>query len=708
MADLGNREEIKRKTDEDPDINRIKDAHKQTLSDLSEYINQTNINHETRNEIWANQNVKTGRKHGSETNPVHPWEDASDIRPFTVNTIIDEDVALLVESLENGNLLAVPVEGNDTARGTMISQFMKWMIFQQFKEFNREATILANYQEEKGIGILAVLWDTRTEEKLQEIKIEDILAIDPENPQVGEDLLAMIQDKDLAKDASAIIQRIFPTINKRKGNKIVKELRENGNTFVGIPDVIWNRPVIKALSVDENFFFSPNIENIQDAPYVFHSEYLTPEQLRAKIRQGWNKKWVEKAIEMTIGKTTEHHINTINSASNTFEQNLSVDVAKGFIRVTHAYEKATTEDGVPGIFITSFHPDLEGFGQSHLLNYKPSRYPFVDFPREYRSRRLMDVKSAPELAKGYSDEIKVQMDSRVDRTTLATCPPRYHALGRKPSNWGPGDSLGVRRRDETGFMEIPPFDQGSVQIENDIRDNLSRMFGRPVDEQNAAQANRMQQNKVNRWLKRWVEVMNQVWDLHQQFGDDEEFFRVIGSVNPEPMQFIRASENERFDFYFNYNVINSDSEALIGKLKTAGEILTTFDPNGTSDMDEYKKLVLSAIDPSYPDRLVKPLQTATMEEVRKTQDDIAKISSGQSVNVPENANPELRIEVLESYFKGTEDIPAEDVQRRLQDEPEFQARMKKYGDQLQFIITQRENANIGRMGTQPGNALPSQ
>jgi len=97
-----------------------------------------------------------------------------------------------------------------------------------------------------------------------------------------------------------------------------------------------------------------------------------------------------------------------------------------------------------------------------------------------------------------------------------------------------------------------------------------------------------------------------------------------------------------------------------------------------------------------------------MEEVRKTQDDIAKISSGQSVNVPENANPELRIEVLESYFKGTEDIPAEDVQRRLQDEPEFQARMKKYGDQLQFIITQRENANIGRMGTQPGNALPSQ
>ena len=50
----------------------------------------------------------------------------------------------------------------------------------------------------------------------------------------------------------------------------------------------------------------------------------------------------------------------------------------------------------------------------------------------------------------------------------------------------------------------------------------------------------------------------------------------------------------------------------------------------------------------------------------ETSMDIAKISSGQVVNAPtKGANPQLRLQVLQQYAQGTEQIPAEDVQQRL-------------------------------------------
>ncbi len=709
MPDLGNREEIERKTDEDPDIETIKDAYTFTLDDLNSYFDQTNINFDTRNNLWAKQNLRTGRKHGSDAEPAFPWEDASDLRPFVIDTIINENVALLVESLLNTNLTAVPVEGNDIERAKMVEQFMHWQIFQEIKDIRRQATILANFQEEKAIGAAAVLWDTRIEEEMKEVSLDQILNIDPENPTTGEQIVALIQDKERINEATDMLQRVFRTVSRRKARKMVFELRNAGITKVGMPAIVHNRAVVKALSVDEDFFYQPNVIDIQDAPYVFHAEYLTPEQLRAKVKtDGWNKEWVDTVIETTIGKSPEHHLNNINSAASIFENTLAIDVAKGFVRVVHGYEKATTEDGIPGVFITAFHPDVEGWGMSGLLNYKPSRYPFVLFPREYRTRRLMDTKSVPELGKGHQDEIKIQMDSRADRTTLATIPPRYHQLGRKPSNWGPGDSIGVRRRDETGFMPIPEGDiGGSVEIEQTMRNNMSRMFGRTVDGQNEKESIRMQQFMVDTWLTNWKEVFNQVWDLHQQFGEDSQFFRVIGSNNAEPMEFIRSSGTERVDFYLDFSVLNSDAEQHIEKLKLAGDVMSQFDRSGSANFDEYMKIFLGAIDSSYPERLIRPTEVAVEKERKETQDDIAKISSGLSVNAPENANVDLRMQVLNEYIKGTEDIPANDIQQRRRDEPEFNARLEKYVDQLQFQKQQQENAVIGRIGTKPGNALPS-
>jgi hypothetical protein len=67
-------------------------------------------------------------------------------------------------------------------------------------------------------------------------------------------------------------------------------------------------------------------------------------------------------------------------------------------------------------------------------------------------------------------------------------------------------------------------------------------------------------------------------------------------------------------------------------------------------------------------------------------------------------NTQLRRQVVQQFVQGSEQIPATDVQSRMQNEEDpFRARLEKHMQQLDFIDQQRENAQIGRIGTQPGN-----
>lgn len=709
---LRTREEIKRNTDQDPDVDRLKNALKETTAQMSPYFNQTKCNFDTRNNLWPGQDIESGRKKGSANNPAYPWEDASDIRPFTLDSYIRENKALLVKSLLRGNLTAIPVEGNDTDRAQMISQFMKWLLTQS-DDLDRQARILADYQDEKGIGILGIFWDTKVEEVLESLSLEQLLAIDPDNPQLGEQLVALIMEPETTSEAADLMEQFFPTVGRRKARKMVNELRKSGSTTVGVPQVIHNKPIIQAYNMDEDIFFQPNIIDLQEAPYIFHRVYMTPEELRAKIEvEGWDKDWVEETIEKTVGQMPD----TIISVNSSFQKKGTrrtqteniVDNNSGYISVVFAYEKATTEDGVPGVFVTAIHPNVEGWGMSKVLDYQPARYPFVAFPREYRTRRLMDSRGLPEVAKGFEDEIKVQQDSRVDRTNLSTCPAREHPLGRSPINFGPGDSVGVRRRGEYGYIEPPSGNIGdSIEAEQAVRDNLNRMTGRPVNGEDPQYATDVMQDMVDQWLRNWKHAMDHLWNLHQQYGDDRQFFRVIGSNNVEAMEFIRSEGDERVDFYLDYAVINADANKHLESLVQVMELAAKYDRTGSFDFDEAMRAVAGIVDSSYPDRFIKPTQVATEEEIRNTQDDISKIASGQSVNAQPNSNVPLRLQVIDQYLKGTEDMPALDVQERYQTDEFFKNRLDKYVEQLQFQDTQRKNAVIGTLGTDPGNALPS-
>ena len=78
------------------------------------------------------------------------------------------------------------------------------------------------------------------------------------------------------------------------------------------------------------------------------------------------------------------------------------------------------------------------------------------------------------------------------------------------------------------------------------------------------------------------------------------------------------------------------------------------------------KVYLDSVDPNLSAQLIAPMEEATTKEVVETTLDFSKISSGMVVNAPPSANAQLRLQVIQQILTGTNEIPATDLQEKLQ------------------------------------------
>ena len=335
------------------------------------------------------------------------------------------------------------------------------------------------------------------------------------------------------------------------------------------------------------------------------------------------------------------------------------------------------------------------------MSVDAGEYPFVAITRETISRRLLDSRGYCEILRDYQLAVKTEMDSRRDRASLSTVPPIEATVGRRVERIGPGSIVPVRRRGEIRYLQIPPQSPASMEVEMQTRALANMMTGRATGPDDQVEANIIRQQMVNNWLHGFSQIMEKMWALDRELYNQQVWFRVTN--NSQGMNLVMDETGIEYDFNITFNTLNNDESKVIEKLETVGKIMASYDRQGTARYDVFLRTFLDAIDPNLAGQLIMPQQEATTKEIIETSNDIAKIASGQAVNPPQNANAQLRLQVLQQYLQGTEQIPADDVQQRLQQDEKFRQRMELYQKQLTFQIQQQQNAVTGRLGTQPGN-----
>ena len=701
--------------DSGPNMFRLARSYQQVCTDLNPRIRQDELNYDTRHCVWPGQSADQRKNavRSGDTQPF-PWKGASDLRVHVVDEIINHGVAIDVMALAKANVRAVAVEGGDLAKAAIVSNFMRWLVLSQMTELPDEAEVLANYRRERGLGILGVFWDSRVQKTQQKISLAEIADTAP-------DVATAIQNGLFPEEIATLLRQFFPEISAKKAKRMVKELAENGETTVPFTIQQVNRPMVRAYAVGEDIFLPPNTTDLQSARSIFRKALLSPEAAREKvISEGWDKDYVEDAIEHCIGAaemTPQFTTGNVDTRFGTERLGVSSsDIPAGLIEFVYAYERLSDEDGVPGIYCTVFCPSLhlandqeaeKQYAKHELLGYRDGEYPFVEFPIEKLSRFLLDTRGQPEVLRGDQDAIKTEVDARRDNASLSTCPPVTHPVGREPGRIGPGAMVSERRPGEYGYMAVPPAPQASVEIQGNIEARTRKYAGRPTAEDTTNEWQVKQQKQIAYgWLNKWQIVFRKVFTLHMQYGPDEEFYRVIGQQSDKPSKFNKADFNGKYDLYLAYDVLNNDPEMWQAKIKAMGEVAAQFDRNGQVDYSKLLQKAFDMIDPILAEDVLVPQEMAAQKEVTETQGDISRMWAGVDLDAPQTGiNPELRLQVIKNWMTGVPDNPAVDVQARVMADESLRKRIERYSQQLQFQMDQRENAQIGRIGTAPAGSI---
>jgi hypothetical protein len=177
----------------------------------------------------------------------------------------------------------------------------------------------------------------------------------------------------------------------------------------------------------------------------------------------------------------------------------------------------------------------------------------------------------------------------------------------------------------------------------------------------------------------------------QRFGPDSVFFKVTGA--PDAQTFDKGNPNENYDVIITYDVLNNDPDVQEKKLQQIVN-LTGLDRSNRINIDFLLEAMANAIDPVLADSILQPAEVAQQEMLENVTNDLAKIFAG--IEVPARPNGAgIAMQIIQNYAQQP------DIQQRLQSDEAFRTRFEKYVQQYQFMQTQMQNAQIGRIGTDP-------
>ena len=663
----------------EPDIKTLRYAYDETVVELEAYFDLCRTSYDDRRNWWAGKS-RDHRKHGSDA---FPWEGAADMEAHTIDERITRLVSLFMSSLNRSNVRAFPVESTDIGRSKVVSSFLKWMVSSGYiPRFKREMELGANYLLERGILITYVGWHREDRRFLQRLDLNQIAQIAPE-------VVELIEAGENDDELVALLEATFPGVTKKRAKKALKDLRKTGEAELPIVRRQVDAPEVKTLAPDGDFFFPPYVTDPQRAPYCFWKTYYTAQELENKvITDGWDADFVETMIDKYRGvnidsiEREQEGRRSTSLTDNAYEANELIEIVYGYQRLIDP------EDGSEGIYCTVFHKEYsEGYAKFELLNGYED-YPVVVTKLSEDSKRLYDTQTIPDILRGIQNQVKVERDSRIDRNSLATLPPILHPVGQAPTDWGPGRMIPYRRKGDLDFAPTPPSPVGSIEIEKTMEAQADRLCG--LDETSQISQVR-KQFLVDKFLQHSAEVLQMCYKCFQRFGPDSVFFRVTGS--PDPVVFNKGNPDENYDIIISYDVLNSDPETQEKKLQQM-VALTQLDRSGRINIDNLLDAAANSIDPVLADRVLQPTEAAQEQVVKQVTDDLAKIFAG--IEMPARPNgAQIALTVIEQYASQP------DVAERLQTDEAFAARLEKYAGQYTFQMQQAQNAQIGRVGTEP-------
>ena len=650
---------------------------------------------------YARWNSQTDdfKKHASamtEGTQPFPFEGAADNRIRLADETINQLVATLMNGFQKAQLKVGATESSDTEAAASMNTLMRWLIGTKlYHEMRREAELMAQYSMQYGWSAMFVGWEQQQQMMPMKVTLEQIVEMAQADPAFA-DFPQMIMDP---AQESVVTDMLMTQVDlkRRPAKKIVKELRETGESSIPVEYTVANKPLMVACRPYDEISFPPETTTLQKARVIFRKQYMSEVELRSMINDDdWNADWVDEAIKTTGRSSDFSDITTSKSALNPD----SIDRRDNLVEVVWAYTKQLNEQGVPAVYCTVFAPlvqrDALGkalFAKHEMRDYNHCRDPFVEFKREVIKRRVIESRPITEVIGSYQTFLKNQIDSIMDRTSFETLPAiEVNKRLGLVNKIGPAVQLPVTKAGDYSFMK-PPAGVPSTAFETIafIEKAVAKYFGLTHPDIPPQMTMMTQQSMMNNWLTVWTEIYQMMFQLTLQYLDDEDLMKVTGAQVPI------NRDKEMPDFVLKFDVSDLDQDYVLKKMEIIAQQLVPLDVGGSIERNALIEKLVRSISPDFADEILTDQKSASQRMYNEVKSEMGGMMLGFEPNYTEN-DPSAGTK-LQYAQEISERNPK--VQQAAESDELFSQLIQNYMQNLQMSVTQGENAQIGRIGVQP-------
>jgi len=714
---------------------------------------------------WPNQHTD-GKKHDAKNDPkggASPWDGASDCRPFVVDAAIQERAAMKTTAFWRA--MFRPGMGGTEASAYAVALAEHLVGTVLYDDLTREVELAAQYEEHYGWMVLAPRWRRELGLRHHELSMAFIasLANDPQLPPDSplRQLPVLIMDPALEAQAIEFLRMYYqtyvveqlpedlrasaPEIATKTLRRTVRDLRETGKAKTPLPYVCKDEPEIITLKPWDEVFIPP--EMVDEQTLVFQREFVSETELKGRIvTHGYNEAWVKAACEHKgTASPTLLPTGTFGNALSTLggtapipmQSPIITGTDSGLVEVLYAIYREPDEDGVPGIYCTTFHRAVNGaggrvdadrplFAKHELVEGAHGEMPYVAGVREWWCRNVTASRGVPEVSHTHQNLIKGVLDATIDRMSLTTLPPVnvYESPTGTQYRFGPAQQNYVRQGREPQFMNTPTGSgmNDALSVYQLVRGMVDNYHGLLAADVPAPRMQMAQAMTVQRFLLVWSKALQQILCLCQQHMKDEEFANITGA----PAGWLDAHRTDRSSLRceLHFDVKELDPELVMEQIKAVNTVVLPSDVLGTVNRGKWTKTMLRCINPAWARELVVPEADASQALFDKAKNEVIQMFAGNQPQYLEEKDPtaggllQFTMQVVQSnpkYLAALTDealvgiVGPQQAQAMIQQfaqfrqpDERFSGLLVKWIENLKFVgVTQVQNKQIGRLGVNP-------
>ena len=682
------------------DIKEVKEQFMSAVEEGSAYFNLTTKLDDARYCRWNGQS-EDGRKYSKFLKKqAFPWEGASDIRPYYVDNIVNDDVDIMRTSDKNCHMQTLAANSNDDDMARATTSVLDYVVRTLLvEELDRERDLAAQWRQHYGSSVLGIDWLYEEDTEMATVTMQDLMQIAQQDPNFGALLQYLVQNMqrlspdDLAA-ATQQFQQYFPGADPKAA---FQGLMTQGQFQYPRKYTRTNRPCVTAYRTYQDIFFYRTTYDIQRAPWVVRRDVLNKPQVEDRSKQEqWDPKFTKFIMNSGGGASVIWQMS--KDTTSRYNDRIYIDEMRNLHEIFYGFFRGESPNGSRETQVAIFHPGTSEIGRTLPLPYAHGKYPFVLCRRENRSRSVLESRGIGDIADTAQAEIKTQRDSRNDRTSISTIPPLLVPLGRGKQQYklGPASQLGVLRPGEIGWLNPPPMDGSSFDTETSIRRDTADYFGKNVEGVDPNKILRRTQRLIDTWLAENREAFVQIFQLCMQYLPPEQWSQISGVQNLQ-MPTDRESIQNNLRLVLEYDARDLNMEYLTEKMNLITTVLAQTDKAGVLDYAGLTQYAARALDPALAQRIIRPQQQVTEQQVTEEQGAMSQIVTGIEPPIPEGntSNPQLALQVIQ------QSLQAQDFMNFLRANPLAQERLDRRVKAYQFQIQQQQNAQIGKLGVAP-------